>query len=107
MLIATINAVRTLLRNMNRIIDHQAHADQQVLGDGVGRDAGQFLAVVVGHDLDARQHPPRGGVVEFLDLGFDVLQGGQGVFALAQQHDAAHLVGVVVADLAEAEGMIR
>ena len=89
--------------------DHrdQAHADQQVLGDGVGRDAGQLLPVVVGNDLDPRQHPPRRGVVEFLDLGFDVFQGRQGGLSLAQQHDAPHLVGIVVADLAEAEGMIR
>ena len=99
MLIATINAVRTLLKNIKQDHDDQADAHQQVLGHGVGRDAGQLRAVVVGHDLHARQHPPGRGVVEFLDLGLDVLQGRQGGLSLAQQHDAPHLVGIVVADL--------
>ena len=87
--------MRTLLRNMNRIIVTRHHADEQVLADGLGGEVDQVGAVVVGLDLHAGQQPA-GLVVELLDLGLDVLQGGQRFLALAQQDDALDHVVLVV-----------
>ena len=56
MLMATISAVRTLLRNMSRITHDQQDADEQVLRDRLGGDVDQVGAVVVGLDLHAGQH---------------------------------------------------
>ncbi len=76
---------------------HQTHAQQQVLLHGLGGDVDQLGAVVVGVDLDAGQHPP-GVLIEFPDLDFDIVQGGQRVLVLAQQDDALHLLRLIVPD---------
>ncbi len=96
-LMATISAVRTLLRNMQQHHRHQAHAGQQVLPHRVGRDADQFGAVVIGLDLHARQQAA-GVLVELLNQGVDVVQGGQRLIALAQQHDALDDFVVILPD---------
>ena len=85
---ATMSAVRMLLRNMNRITTTSTMPMQQVLRHGLGGDVEQVGAVVIGLDLHAGQHPAGRGIVELLDLLLDVFQGGQRVLALAQQHDA-------------------
>ena len=97
MLMATISAVRTLLRNMSRMIATRAMPNPG-FPYGVPRQMSQLRAVVVGLDFHARQHPAGRGIVDFLDLGLNVFQGWKGVFALSQQHDAPHLVGIVVSD---------
>ena len=66
-------------------------------------DVQQFGAVVIGFDLDAGKQASGGGIVEFLDLGLDVLEGGQGLLVLAHQHDALHAVVVIVANVGEGE----
>ena len=98
---ATMIAVRMLFTNMNRITTTSTMPRQQVFGHGLGGDVEQVRAVVIGLDLHARQHPAGRGIVDLLDLRLDVLQGGQGVLALAHEHDALHLVVLVVADVGQ------
>ena len=75
----------------------QAHAGQQVFPNRAGGDVDQVGAVVIGLDLHARQQAA-GGFVELLDQGVDVVQGGQRLVALAQQHDALDDFVLVVPD---------
>ena len=63
---ATISALRTLLRNINRITVTRTMPDEQVLVDGLGGDVDQVGAVVIGLDLDAGQQAAGFRVVELL-----------------------------------------
>ena len=67
----------------------------------------EVRAVVIGLDLRTRQQPAGVRIVQLLDFGLDVLQGGQRVLALAQEHDARDLVVLVVTDVGEREGGTR
>ncbi len=78
---ATMSAVRMLLRNMSRTSSHQHHAEEEVLLHGFGRDMNQVIAIVIRLNLDARQHPSVFRVVEFRDLCLDGLHGGDGLVA--------------------------
>ena len=99
MLMATISAVRTLLRNMSRITVTSTMPRSRFSLDRVGGDVDQVGAVVVGLDLRRRAAAGRmSGSFSSVDLLLDVLEGGQRVLALAQQHDALHLVVLVVPD---------
>ena len=97
MLMATIRALRTLLRNISRITVTSTMPMREVLAHGVGGDVDQAGPVEVGFELDAGQQPA-GMVIQLVDLGLDVLQGRQGFLVLAQQDDALHLVVLVVPD---------
>ena len=94
-LMAMIRALRTWPRNISRTIDDERHAEEEVLPDRLGGDVDEFVAVVVGDDLDARQEPAR-GPVQLLDLRLDGLERRQRVGPLAEHHEA--LDGIVLVD---------
>ena len=52
----------------------------------------QVVAIVIGFDLNPRQHPAGLRVVEFRDLRLDRFHGGYGLVSAAQQDDALNLV---------------
>ena len=69
MLMATISAVRTLLRNMSRMTVTRPMPTSRFSVTVSVVTWSRSVAVVVGLDLDAGQHPAGGGIVELLDLG--------------------------------------
>jgi len=71
---------------------------EQVLANRLRRHVDEIGAIVIRFDLDARQQLPW-VFIQFLDLALDVAQSGQRVLVLPQQHDALHLVVLVVADI--------
>ena len=103
-LMATMIAVLMLFTNMNRIATTSSDAEAQVLGHGLGGEVEQVRAVVVGLDLRPGQQPAGGWVVDLRELGLDVLEGGHRIHVLPHEHDALHLVVLVVTDVFEGEG---
>ncbi len=98
MLIATISALRHVAEEHEQDHRHQHHAQEEVLPHRVGGDVDQVGAVVVRLDENARQHLARRGVVQLRHFLLHVVEGGQRVVALVEQHDALHLVLFVAPD---------
>ena len=72
---------------------NQKDSKEQVLADRLRCDPNELGPVVVALDLHTRGQQARRRV-EVVDLGFNVAQGGQGLFVLAELNDA--LDGIIV-----------
>ncbi len=89
-LIATIRAARTLLRNISKITATRSMPTNRFSRTVSVGHVDQPRTIVEGLDLHARQQVAR--LVQLVDLGFDVDQRGNRLFPLAQQNDGLHLV---------------
>ena len=83
MLIATMRAMRTLLRKHQQDDHHEEHAHEQILLDRFGGDTDQLAAVIIFLELDTGQQSTGFRIVDFPDAAPRRPRGQSGEFALA------------------------